>query len=73
MDNLLPYHRVVLKFGTSLLTAGGSDLDTGFISNLVNQIANLHKQGIEIIIVSSGAVAAGRSRLNMLHDIKISL
>jgi glutamate 5-kinase len=70
MDNFLPYHRIVLKFGTSLLTNGGSDLDTGFISNLVNQIASLHKQGIEIIIVSSGAVAAGRSRLNIPHDVK---
>lgn len=59
----LPYRRVVAKFGTNLLTAGGDNLDLEVMSSLVGQVARLHRQGVEVIIVSSGAVAAGRHKL----------
>ena len=57
------YRRIVAKLGTSLLTGGGEQLDRARIGAIVEQVARLHKAGIELIIVTSGAVAAGRSRL----------
>jgi glutamate 5-kinase len=57
------YKRIVAKFGTNLLTGGTSHLNRKVMSNLAQQIARLHNDGHEIIIVSSGAVAAGRQKL----------
>ena len=59
----LPYYRIVVKLGTSLLTGGGDRLDQAIMSNLVAQVARLHEQGLEPIIVSSGAIASGRHKL----------
>ena len=53
-------HRVVVKAGTTLLTNGTGGLDGDVIPALVEQIAALHKLGMEVALVSSGAVAAGR-------------
>jgi glutamate 5-kinase len=66
----MPYRRIVLKFGTSLLTGGTSRLNMERIEDLVRQVVNLHKQGIEPIIVSSGAIAAGLDRLGLTRKIK---
>lgn len=64
------YRRIVIKFGTSLLTGGSRRLDSEIISNLVAQVAQLHKQGWEPIIVSSGAIASGRDKLGLTRKIK---
>ena len=66
----LPYHRIVVKFGTSLLTGGSDRLNQEIVSNLVNQVARLHEQGLEPIIVSSGAIALGRHKLGLTRKIK---
>jgi glutamate 5-kinase len=66
----LPYHRIVVKFGTRLLTGGGDHLNQEIMSNLVAQIARLHEQGLEPIIVSSGAIASGRYKLGLTRKIK---
>jgi glutamate 5-kinase len=65
-----PYKRIVAKFGTSLLTGGGDHLDTGMMSNLVNQLARLHNQGRELVVVTSGAVACGRHQLGLPKKVK---
>lgn len=57
------YDRVVIKIGSNVLTRGDSTLDTTRMSALVDQIAALHKAGVEVVVVSSGAVASGRSEL----------
>jgi len=57
------YRRMVVKFGTSLLTAGSPRLNQETIANLVAQVARLHTQGREVVIVTSGAIAAGRDKL----------
>jgi len=62
--------RMVVKLGTSLLTSDSDHLDRAMMSRLVAQVAQLHKQGVEIIVVSSGAMAAGRHRLNLTRKIK---
>ncbi len=64
------YQRIVVKLGTSLLTSGSDHLDRDMMSRLVDQVARLHQQGVEIIVVSSGAMAAGRHRLNLTKRIK---
>lgn len=55
--------RIVVKIGSALLTDGGQRLDTRAIATWVEQLAGLHRAGIEIAIVTSGAVAAGMQRL----------
>ena len=60
---LLSFQTIVVKLGTNLLTAGTNRLDTEVMATLVGQVAQLHKQGRAMILVSSGAVAAGRHRL----------
>ncbi len=59
----LRYRRIIAKLGTNLLTAGSDRLDVGAMSSLVGQVARLHDMGAEVILVSSGAIAAGRQRL----------
>ena len=61
---------MVAKFGTSLLTSGGDHLDLQVMSSLVEQIARLHGQGKEIVIISSGAIAAGRQKLKKVPERK---
>ena len=51
--------RVVAKFGTSLLTSGSERLDLDAMSDFVNQVVGLWERNIEVIVVSSGARAAG--------------
>ncbi len=55
---------IVIKLGTSVLTAGQASLNTAQMVELVRQCAQLKKQGHQVVIVSSGAVAAGRAALN---------
>ena len=55
--------RVVVKVGSRVLTVEGGGLDHDAITRLCDEMAALRKQGIEVILVSSGAVAAGRDAL----------
>ena len=66
----MSYHRIVAKFGTSLLTSGTEHLDLSVMTKLVGQVAQLHRQGKEIIIVSSGAIAAGKQRFRGISEHK---
>lgn len=55
--------RWVVKIGSALLTNNGRGLDREAISGWVAQLVSLQQQGIEIVLVSSGSVAEGMSRL----------
>jgi glutamate 5-kinase len=66
----MSYHRIVAKFGTSLLTSGTDHLDLKVMSSLVEQLARLHRQGKEIVIISSGAIASGRQKLKKIPERK---
>jgi len=55
----------VVKLGTNLLTGGSGKLDRDVMSGLIAQMANLAKQGGEIVVVSSGAIAAGKEKLGL--------
>jgi glutamate 5-kinase len=66
----MSYRRIVAKFGTSLLTSGADHLDLQVMSSLVEQVARLHSQGNEIVIISSGAIASGRQKLKKVPERK---
>ncbi len=51
---------LVVKLGTSVLTGGSRRLNRAHIVELVRQCAQLHAAGHRIVIVTSGAIAAGR-------------
>ena len=62
------YKRLVVKLGTNLLTAGTDRLDLEVMASLVGQIARLHQRKLEVIVVTSGAIAAGRHRLGLARE-----
>ena len=68
--------RWVVKVGSALLTDDGRGLDEGVISALVEQLVQLRARGCEVVLVSSGAVAAGivrlgwRSRPHLVHELQ---
>ncbi|GAB5413275.1 MAG: glutamate 5-kinase [Congregibacter sp.] len=68
--------RWVVKVGSALLTDNGRGLDAQMIETLVKQIHALRSSGSEVLLVSSGAVAAGIARLGItqrptdLHELQ---
>jgi len=68
--------RCVIKIGSALLTNDGSALNTAGIVTWVEQISALRNSGVEVVLVSSGAVAEGMCRLGLtkrpdtVHDLQ---
>lgn len=59
----MAFQRIVIKLGTSSLTAGSERLAPPRIIELVRQMAELRRSGCDLLLVSSGAIAAGREWL----------
>lgn len=57
--------RWVIKLGSGLLTRKDGKMDRTRMANLVDQIARLRRQGIEVILVSSGAIASGMTAMGL--------
>jgi len=57
------FTKIAVKIGSNVLTRKDGTLDVTRMSALVDQIAELYKAGVEVILVSSGAVASGRSEI----------
>jgi glutamate 5-kinase len=64
------YKRIIVKLGTNLLTGGTGKLNTEIMADLTVQLASLYNDGHDIIIVTSGAVAAGKQKLPLTRDKK---
>lgn len=62
-EALKSHRRWVVKIGSALLTADGQGLDRQAMQGWVQQIVALGEQGIEVVLVSSGSVAEGMTRL----------
>lgn len=62
-EKIASAQRVVVKIGSALLTNDGQGLDVANIGLWVAQIAQLRAQGKEVVLVSSGSIAAGMKRL----------
>ena len=60
-QRLPPWRRAVLKVGSSLLAANGGGLSTGYAHAIAGFVNACHQAGRQIVVVSSGAVAAGRA------------
>ncbi len=68
--------RLVVKVGSALVTNNGQGLAQDFIADCARQIATLHEEGRQVLLVSSGAIAAGMQRLgwktrpHAMHDLQ---
>ncbi len=75
-DSLKGKRRIVVKIGSALITRDGQGLNTDGIHDWAAQLAQLRGHGLEVVLVSSGAVAAGMQRLgrstrpNALHELQ---
>ncbi len=65
----LKFKKIAVKIGSNVLTQKNGKLDIPRISKLVNQIAILHQAGVDVILISSGAVAAGKSALKLKKEL----
>ncbi|MCF0176667.1 MAG: glutamate 5-kinase [Bacteroidales bacterium] len=61
--------RIVVKVGSNVLTRRDGTIDVTRVSSLVDQIAMLRSAGYQVILVTSGAVACGRSILGAEADL----
>ena len=72
----MKYKKIVLKVGTSVLAKEDGDIDRNIIENIVSQVVHLLDKNVKVIIVSSGAISAGRGILksrsasNSLSDLQ---
>ena len=57
--------RIAVKIGSNVLTRKDGTLDVTQMSALVDQLAALHHEGYELVLISSGAVASGRSEVKV--------
>ena len=65
--DLFNFQRIVIKLGTSTLTAGTPVISPPRLIDLVRQMAELRRPGRELLLVTSGAIAAGREWLKFPH------
>jgi glutamate 5-kinase len=66
--------RLVVKIGSNILADGKEGLDTKRISSIARDVSGVHEAGYDVVIVSSGAVAAGMRKLGLREkprDIKL--
>lgn len=66
-ESIKEKRRWVVKVGSALLTNDGEGLNEKLIKQLAKQISDLRASGREVILVSSGAVAAGVKHLGMIR------
>lgn len=59
------YKRIVVKVGTKVLTKESGELDVAVLEHLVEQIAAVKSNGTEIVLVTSGAMGAGRGLISL--------
>lgn len=75
-QRLVTARRLVVKIGSALLTNDGRGLDVDSIAGWVDQLSSLIDEGVELVLVSSGSVAEGMSRLGwkkrpaLLHELQ---
>ncbi|KAA3516776.1 glutamate 5-kinase [Agrobacterium vitis] len=65
LASLSQYKRIVIKIGSALLVDRGSGLKHAWLDAVCDDIAALRARGVEVLVVSSGAIALGRTVLNL--------
>ncbi|MGY0218268.1 glutamate 5-kinase [Endozoicomonadaceae bacterium StTr2] len=77
-EKLTSSRRWVVKIGSALLTNDGQGLDQQAMAGWIQQMAWLRQQGIEVVLVSSGSIAAGMSQLgweqrpDAMHELQVA-
>jgi len=64
-ENIKTAKRIVIKIGTSVIASKDFALDEAWMRDFAKDLASLLKKGMEVIVVSSGAIAAGMHLLNI--------
>jgi len=59
------YKKIVVKIGSTLITDGGKGLDRKMIAACAEQMATLRTHGVDVVLVSSGSIAEGITRLGL--------
>jgi glutamate 5-kinase len=57
--------RIIIKVGTNVLTRENGEMALGRIHGLIEELADLHRKGLQVIVVSSGAISMGMDRLGL--------
>ena len=70
---LQDYNRIVFKFGTNVLRNDDKEISLSRVYSFIEEISKLHRQGKEIIIVTSGAVGLGAKKLNIDSNESIAI
>ncbi|WP_208434915.1 glutamate 5-kinase [Bartonella phoceensis] len=65
LQKLVHYKRIVVKVGSALLVDPQTGLRTEWLNSLISDVAQLRQKGVEILLVSSGAIALGRTLLQL--------
>lgn len=63
LKTYLRYKKITVKVGSNVLTKSDGTLNDANISHLADQLTKLRNEGVEVVLVSSGAVAAGRGEI----------
>jgi glutamate 5-kinase len=73
MRNFENVKKVVIKIGTNTLTKEGTiEIDTAYIRDIAGEIAELRKRGIQVVIITSGAIGMGSGQLSGYQGIRTS-
>lgn len=59
------YKRIVIKIGTKVITSKEKALDKERLDDLVGQISDIRRKGLDVVLVTSGAIGAGMGLLGM--------
>lgn len=62
------FESIVVKIGTNVITQTNGLLDIKVLKNFIGQIAQLKKKGVDIIVVTSGAMGCGKSLIKLKED-----
>ncbi len=65
LKQLKDYRRIVIKIGSALLVDRSTGLKQSWLESLGQDIASLSQAGVEVLVVSSGAIALGRTVLGL--------
>jgi len=71
-DTLTHTKKILIKIGSAVLT-GTDGLDLKIIDSLAQEMCDLTRRGFSIVLVTSGAIASGKHRLNILGKLKTSV
>ena len=67
LSDLSRFRRIVIKVGSSLVVDPKAGVRTAWLKSLANDVLQLRQQGVDVLIVSSGAIALGRTRIKSLQ------